>query len=83
MAGFASVGGRIVTVALAAWLGALLAASGAEAQARSSPPPSPEQMQQQIDLMGPAMAKMMENMYRGGCYARWPSPRAPSSWRPS
>jgi len=54
-----------VTVALAAWLGALLAASGAEAQARSSPPPSPEQMQQQIDLMGPAMAKMMENMYGG------------------
>lgn len=54
-----------MTVALAAWLGALLAASGAEAQARSSPPPSPEQMQQQIDMMGPAMAKMMENMYGG------------------
>jgi hypothetical protein len=55
--------GRIVMVVLAAGLAALAAASLAEAQGR--PAPSPEQMQQQIDAMGPAMAKMTENMYAG------------------
>jgi hypothetical protein len=55
----------MMTVALAAWLGAVLAASGAEAQTRPAPAPAQEQIQQQMDMMGPAMAKMMENMYGG------------------
>jgi len=65
MGGFANTGHRIVMAVVGASLGTLLTASLAEAQARPAPAPSQEQVQQQMDMMGPAMAKMMENMYSG------------------
>ena len=57
-------GRRAATVVLA--LCAVLYASPAAAQGRpAAPPPSPEAVQQQMDMMAPAMARMTENMYAG------------------
>lgn len=66
MTGCLRTGRRIVTPVLAASLCLLAAASIVEAQARpAQATPSQEQMQQQMDMMGPAMARMTENMYAG------------------
>jgi hypothetical protein len=57
---------RVVSIVIACSAGLALWASTAAAQDRGAPPPpSPEQMQAQMNMMGPAMATMTESMYTG------------------